>query len=400
MDTAGRPDDGLYDRLVARAREMVPLLRERAREVEENRRMADETHRAFVEAGFYKIFQPAGFGGFELDFRLIVDLGSEIGRGCGSSAWVFANLAGQGWINGMKVAEAQQDVWGGNPDALIAAAFPGPDGVAKAVEGGFVVDGSWMFSSGVDFADWNNLQLFIREGEGPPKHWFALVPKSDYEVIDDWFPTGLAGTGSRALKLNQVFIPAHRAIAAADVAGGPTPGSAVNPNPIYKLPLFAIGNKQFSGVALGCARGALEVVEADLTRRRSVAGVRLGEQPTVQLRIGEASAEIEAARLLLESDCRESMAVAGGDDPPSMEDRARWRRNNAYAGKLCVQAVERLFPLTGGRRLDFHNPFHRAARDVHAATSQGSMPWDTQATHYGQFRLGLDLYDPRLFPGR
>lgn len=362
--------------------------------------MSDDTHRAFVEAGFYRLFQPARYGGYEIDFGLIVDIGAEIGRGCGSSAWVFANLAAQSWINGMKLEKTQDEVWADNPDALIAAAFPGPDAVAREVDGGFVVDGGWMFSSGVDFADWNNLQLFIRGEGGPPKHWFALVPKSDYEIIDDWFPTGLASTGSRALKLSQVFIPAHRAIAAGDVAGGPTPGSAVNPNAIYKLPLFAIGNKQFSGVALGCARGALEVVEADLTQRRSAAGVKLGEQATVQLRIGEASAEIEAARLLLESDCRESMAVAAGDAPPSMEDRARWRRNNAYAGKLCVQAVDRLFPLTGGRRLEFHNPFHRASRDVHAATSQGSMPWDTQATHYGQFRLGLDLYDPRLFPGK
>jgi 3-hydroxy-9,10-secoandrosta-1,3,5(10)-triene-9,17-dione monooxygenase len=146
--------------------------------------------------------------------------------------------------------------------------------------------------------------------------------------------------------------------------------------------------------------GALEVMETDLATRRSAGGVKLGDQPSVQLRIAEASVEIEAARLLLLNDCVESMAIAAGDDPPSQEHRARWRRNNAYAARLCVQAVERLHPLAGGRGLGFASPFQRAVRDIHAATAQGSMPWDVQAVFYGQQRFGAVLSDPRLFPGR
>ena len=400
---SGTPEagsDSILATLVDRARGMIPNLRERAPEAEENRRLQDETHRQFFDAGFYRIFQPKRYGGYELDFSALIDINAEIGRGCGSAAWIFANLAGQGWINGMKDLQAQEDVWGSNPDALICASFPGPGATARKVDGGYVADGTWIFSSGVDFADWNNLQLFIRAEGKPPEHRFALIPKSDYEIIDDWFVSGLAATGSRSVVVKEVFIPEHRAISAAQVVGGPTPGSAVNPSPIYKLPLFAIGNKQFSSAALGIALGALELTEADIVNRRSVAGVKLAEQQTVQLRIAEAAAELQAAQLLLESDCRESTAVAMTDATPTAQERARWRRNNAYAGKLCVQAVERLFPLAGGRGLGFALPFQRAFRDVHAATSQGSMPWDVQAVFYGQSRFELALDDPRIFPDK
>ena len=388
----------MREELIERARALVPILRERAPEAEERRRLHDETQAAFIEAGFYRIFQPVRYGGYEMDFSVLLDIAAELGCGCGSACWIFSNLTGQSWINGMKEIEAQDDVWADNPDALIAASFPGTGATVKEVDGGWVADGMWSFASGIDFADWSNLQLFVPRDGGPPQHQFALVHKSEYEIVDDWFPNGLAATGSRSLVVNNVFIPKHRGISAMQVAGGPTPGSAVNRSPIYKLPLFAIGTKQFAGSAYGIARGAFDVMEADLATRRSVSGVKLSEQATVQARIGEASAELEAARVLMMADFEESTRVAEGTEPPTLEQRARWRRNNSYAGKLCVQAVERLFPLAGGRGLAFASPFQRAVRDVHAATSQNSMAWDVAAITYGQQRFGEVLNDPRLFP--
>lgn len=392
--------EALRARLIASARELVPVLRDRAPAAEKNRRVVDETQRAFIEAGFYRIFQPRRYGGYELDFEVMLDIAAELGRGCGSSCWIFTNLVGQTWINGMKGLEAQDDVWKDNPDTVIASSFPAKDATVREVDDGWIADGTWSFSSGIDFADWSNLQLFVPQKDGPPQHQFALVPKSQFEIVDDWFASGLAGTGSRSLRVRQAFIPRHRGISAAAVAGGPTPGSEVNPSYLYKLPLFAIGTKQFASTAYGIAVGGLEAMIEELAPRSSVHGAKLSELPTVQARLGEASAEIEAARLLLKYDFEESKQVAEGSEPPSQEHRARWRRNNAYAGKLCVQAMERLFPLAGGRGLAFDSPFQRALRDVLAATSQNSMAWDVAAVTYGQQRFGAVLSDPRLFPGR
>ncbi len=243
--------ESLRSELIARARDMFPIIRERAAEAEANRRLHDETQKMFVEAGFYRIFQPKRYGGYEMDFSVLIDLCAEIGRADGSACWVFSNLTGQSWINGMKTEQAQDDVWGDNPDALIASSFPGKGATVKEVDGGWVVDGQWSFCSGVDFADWSNLQLFVKQENGPSKHYFALVPMEDFEIVDDWFASGLAATGSRSFRVNEVFIPRHRGLAATDATGGPTPGSDVNPHPIYKMPFFAIGNKQYAGSASG-----------------------------------------------------------------------------------------------------------------------------------------------------
>lgn len=399
MLDAGQEAEITRDELANRARAMIPLLRDRAPEAEKNRRLPDITHKNFIEAGFYRMFQPRRYGGYEMDWGCILDVAAELGRGCGSSCWVFTNLTGQSWINGMKCEQAQDDVWQDNPDAVIASSFPGKGASVEAVNGGWVADGIWGFSSGIDFADWSNVQLFVPQENGPPQHQFALVPKTDFsEMVDDWNPSGLAATGSRSFILKRVFIPEHRGISAGQVQGGPTPGSAINLNPLYKIPLFAMGTKQFASTAVGIALGALDAMLADLATRKSVAGVKLSEQGTVQLRVAEASAEIEAARSLLLEDFRESNLVAAGENPPTQEQRARWRRNNSFAGKLCVQAVERLFPLAGGRGLSFDSLYQRAVRDVHAATSQNSMAWDVAAITYSQQRFGAVISDPRYFP--
>ena len=388
------------DDMIDRARALVPALRERAAEAEQNRRLPDETHRDFIDAGLYRLFQPRRHGGFEMEFDALIDIAAELGRGCGSSAWIFTNLAGQNWINGMKDARAQDEVWGGAGETVISSSYQGRDASVAAVEGGVVVSGTWNFSSGVDFAAWNNMQVFIPRRDRPPEHRFALVPRSDYEIVDDWHTNGLAATGSKSLTVTDVFIPDYRTLRSADAVGGPTPGSAVNPGALYRLPLFAVGNKVFSAPALGIALGALEAVEDDIAARVSVGGAALKEQPTVQLRIGEAAAEIEAARALLERDCAECIRVIGEERLPTIEQRARWRRNNAYAGKLCVQAVERLYSLAGAHGLSFTSPFQRAWRDVHAATSQVALSWDIQGVNYGRQRLGLEISDPRAFPDR
>ena len=377
---------------------MVPVLRERAYRAERDRRMPDETHREFVEAGFYRQFQPTRYGGHEMDLALMVDMCAELGRGCGSSTWLFSNIASHSWIAGMHYPETQDELWGNNPEALIASSFPTASSKVTAVEGGLVVDGTWSFSSGIDQADWNSMQIMVARDGAPPEARFALIPKSEFEVVDDWFVNGLAATGSRSLIVREAFIPERRTLRALDMQGGWSPGCEVNPSPLYRLPLWAIGVKLFSGTAIGIARGAIEVMEDDLRSRRSVGGVSMNELQSVHLRIAESAAEVEAAWALMRADCAEATAATeAGEDFP-LDTRVRWRRNDAFAGKLCIAAVERLYPLAGGRGLGMDSAFQRSWRDVHAATSQITMAWDINATNYGKARMGVPFFDPRLWP--
>ena len=381
---------------IDRAREMIPALRDRAKEAEEARAIPEQTHRDFMAAGLYRLFQPERWGGNEFDLGMMIEVAGELGRGCGSSAWIFSNLSVQNWMVGMTHPEAQEEVWGNNPEALVASSFPAPGSTVKHVDGGLVVDGVWNFASGIDWADWNHMQIIIPNPEGPPEFRFALVHKSDYEVIDDWFVTGLAATGSRSFRVNELFIPDHRTLIPVELRDGKSPGSAINPNPLYRHTFWAIGAKVFSGPIIGMAQGALDAIEENIAGRVSVGGVKLSEQASVHLRIAESSAEIAAARALILSDCAQAYRMAETGELPSMVQRVAWRRDDAYAGISCVRAVERLYNLAGGRGIQWDNPFQRSWRDIHAGSSQIVVAWDLNATTYGRVKFGMSAPDPRL----
>jgi len=382
--------------ILERARAMVPILRAKALQTDAERTIPAETHRAFEEAGFYKLFQPARYGGYEMPIGMLVEVAGELGRGCGSSAWVFTNLAAQNWIIGMHRPEAQDEVWGSNPRALCASSFPTQGGSGRYVEGGLVLNGIWSFASGIDFADWENLQCFIPNEKGPPDHRFVLVPKTQFTVQDDWHVSGLSGTASKSIVFKDVFVPEHRVLDTRLIGGGPSPGSAVNPAPLYQVPPWSVGTKLFSGVCLGIARGALELIVEDLRGRVAVTGAKMAELPTAQVRIAEASAEIDAAEAVLLKDSDDAMRIAESGEKPPLLQRARWRLNNAYAGQLCLRAVERLHPLTGARGLGRDSLYHLAVRDIHAGVSQITMAWDIQAVNAGRIVFGLPSLDPRL----
>jgi len=386
------------DTMVDRARDMIPVLRARARDAELDRAVPRETFEQFAEEGFFRIHQPERFGGFGWDIGMMVRLSAELGQGCGSSCWIFSNLAVQNWILGMNRPEAQEDVWGPNPLALVASSFPTQGGKVERAEGGLIANGLWSFASGVDFADWNNMQIFVpsESGDRPPEHRFALVPKSDYEIVDDWFSPGLAGTGSRSIQLDNVFIPEHRTVPSTKLMGGPSPGSAINPGALYRVPPLTLGTKVFAAPALGIAKGALALIEDDLSGRNTVGNAPMAELPTAQVRVAEAGAEIDAAEALLLKDCSDAMAIAEAGGVPVLDDRARWRRNNAFAVQLCVRAVERLNPLVGARGLTPENDFLRMFRDVHAASLQITVSWDIQSVNAGRIRFGLPSLDPRV----
>src|SRR5947209_12509094 len=184
INSGGPPD---LEEMLARAEALVPVLRERANQTEELRRLPDETIDDLHRAGLFRMLQPKRVGGSELPFRSIVELVAVIGRGCGSTAWVLANLAAHHWLLGMWEPEAQDEIWGESPDNLIGSALIFPRGRAKRVDGGYRLTGRWPFSSGIDFAAWNLFGAIVNDEEaGTSEPRIFLVPASDYTIIDTW----------------------------------------------------------------------------------------------------------------------------------------------------------------------------------------------------------------------
>src|ERR1700757_2137635 len=238
---SGQGTDGYAD-MVARARALIPELRERASRTEALRRLPPETERALHDTGLFRILQPKRVGGSELDYVALVDCAAAIGQADASVAWNFANLASHHWMLGMFDKRAQDLVWNKDVDALIASSFIFPAGRAKKVEGGYVLRGSWPFSSGVDSSEWNMLASVVSpddEADGIEYRIF-LLNKSDYKIKDTWNSAGLRGTGSNDVEVKDAFVAEAMTLAVSDLAGGPPPGSPNNPIPFYALPVFSL----------------------------------------------------------------------------------------------------------------------------------------------------------------
>src|SRR5437016_8751352 len=320
----GGPPD--FAELSARAEALVPVLRERAGRTEELRRLPDETIDDLHRSGLFRILQPKRVGGSELPFRSIVELVAVIGRACGSTAWVLANLAAHHWLLGMWPKAAQDEIWGESPDNLIGSALIFPRGRAQKIEGGYRVTGRWPFSSGVDAAAWNLVGAIVHdEDSGTAEPRIFAMPAKDYTIIDTWHVIGLGGTGSKDVAVDGVFVPAYRSIAVQEITGGPNPGSSVNPSVLYQLPAISLFAFCIAGVSLGIAQGAIEYfMDAMRTRTSYYTGRNLADFVTLQIHLAEAGAITDAARAVMLQDCDEATRIVGEGSVPDMDQRVRY----------------------------------------------------------------------------
>jgi 3-hydroxy-9,10-secoandrosta-1,3,5(10)-triene-9,17-dione monooxygenase len=386
-----------YAELRGRAEQLLPVLRERAARCEELRRLPDETLRDFHDAGLFRFQQPKRVGGSELDFVAVVDFGALLARACASSAWNLINLGSHHLLLGMFPPQAQDEVWGRSVDTLIASSFVFPAGRAERVDGGYRISGRWPFSSGVDPSDWNMLAGQIAgEGDAPPEQRVFLLEKSQYVIHDTWFAGGLRGTGSKDVEAKDAFVPEHRTLAVADMRGGRTPGSAVNPGPLFRMPVFAMFPYMLSGVALGVAEGLMDQFASGSAGRGKMTGARIAAVQSVQLRLGEAAALARGSRLFQETNCNEAQAMIERGEVPDLPTKTRYRLEGAYAVDWAVRAVDTMFMLSGASGLYESGHVARAFRDAHAVKQHFSFNTDVAATTYGRVALGLPCDNPTL----
>jgi 3-hydroxy-9,10-secoandrosta-1,3,5(10)-triene-9,17-dione monooxygenase len=292
---------------------------------------------------------------------------------------------------GMFPPQAQDEIWGRSPDALIASSFVFPAARARKVEDGYVLSGRWPFSSGVDPSDWNMLAgLAFLDDNAPPEQRVFLLHRSQYRVIDTWFAGGLRGTGSKDVEATEQYVAEHMTLAVADTKGGPTPGSAVNPGPLFQMPVFALFPYMLSGVPLGIAEGLMdEFSRGIVSRTGKMTGARIAEIQSTQIRFGEAAAYARASRRVQEANCREAQEMIASGIVPDIKTKARYRLEGAYAVEWAVRAVDVMFGLSGAAGLYESGHAARAFRDAHAVKQHFSFNTDIASTTYGRVALGL-----------
>ncbi|MDB5631255.1 MAG: acyl-CoA dehydrogenase [Tardiphaga sp.] len=399
LDSAKPTDsrDDEYEALLKRAYALLPMLRERAGATEELRRLPPETEKDLHDAGLFRILQPKRVGGSEFDYVALIDFADVLARADASVAWNLVNLASHHWMLAMFDRRAQDLLWNDDVDVLIASSFVFPAGRARKVDGGYLLSGRWPFSSGVDPSAWNMLAGIVSSDDDADgvEYRVFLLKKEDYAIIDTWKSSGLKGTGSNDVEARDVFVPAYMTLAVKDVAGGPSPGSDVNPGVLYALPVFALFAFVLSGVALGNAQACLDdYIEIARHRASTYNRAKLGDLQTTQIKIAEASAKIDAARLIMRRTCIDAMADARRGCIPDIAEKTRYRRDGAYAVNLCTEAVSLLFAASGARGLYTTGVLQRQFRDAHAINAHIAFSFDAAGTNYG--RVALDLPSENL----
>ena len=384
------------EELIGRAREMVPEIRALAEETERNRNLFPHIVERIREAELLRTCRPNEFGGFEYDAEVALRIALTISSGCAATGWTVNGAVSNGLSLAHWPIEAQRELWQRDEDFFTFACFA-PTGAAVPVEGGYRLSGRWSFASGCDISRWGKLGALIKPpGAEPPFDGaFFLLPVEDLRIVDNWFVCGLSGTGSKDIVVEDVFVPTHRVLPFAETRAGISSGARHHANPIYRIPLLMLGASMLASTAIGAAKGALDAyleMTGGRTTRGALAGggLRMVEFATVQLRVAEAAAAVEAAELILLTDMREAMRRLRAGEELTVADRIRARRNQAYATRLSVQAVEALNAATGGAGLHLSNPVQRAWRDANAVARHVSLNWDAVGTMYGQHVFGLE----------
>jgi len=379
--------------LLTRARAIAALARERGQQTEADRRVGDDMIERMRQADLFRIMQPRSYGGFEYGFDVFAQVVAAIAGGCGSTGWVYGLLASHQWLIACFPKAAQDEVW--QDRTALAAGTYAPVGQAVAVDGGYRLSGVGSFCSGCDNAQWQLLGGMIPQPDAAATPGFFLLRSADCVIDDNWHTMGLAGTGSKNIVARDVFVPAHRTLAFAELTDATAPGMRANPNPLYRQSFLAVLPITIVSPVLGMAEGALAdflAMAGVRTTRGAVAGGnrRMAELTTVQMRVAEASACIDAARLLMFRDLAEAFETAARGDPIGVDMRLRNRRDQAFCVRLLVGAIDALFLAAGGQGLFLEQPLQRAWRDAHAAASHISLNWDSTGSMYGQFMLGLE----------
>jgi 3-hydroxy-9,10-secoandrosta-1,3,5(10)-triene-9,17-dione monooxygenase len=376
----------MKERIVA----LAPSVRARAAELDRLRQVPAETIRELTDAGLFRALTPRRYGGTEVPLVPLFEALTELARACTSTGWVGSLLSFHSFLSARYDVRAQDELWANGPDTRIATSVA-PNGEGVLTERGDVrVSGRWSYLSGVDHCTWAVLNTPVRDPRNSsqkPVNYFVLVPAADYSVEDDWHVSGLRGTGSKSVRLQDVVVPKHRAELVLGIAAGETSGLAGHP-PLFKVSYEGLFPLAFAPAAIGTALATVDHYrDYTATRQAAFTGAAFRAKPTAWLRLADATAHVDAARLVLERDLEALQSATSSPRAQQMQVTERARFDVAYIVDLCSRAVDRAFGGSGGRALFETHPLQRCFRDMHAITQHAATSFDDAAERYGQYLL-------------
>ncbi|MCD1125178.1 flavin-dependent monooxygenase [Jinshanibacter sp. LJY008] len=382
--------------MLEKLKPILPAIAANAARAELERKVPDENIALLKGIGMHRVFQPKHYGGMELSLPEFTDCVAALAGACGGTAWAFSLLCTHNHQLAMFSKQLQDEIWGDNPDATASSSIA-PFSTIREGDGGVYLSGEMGWSSGCDHAEWAIVGMRRENDKGELIYSFGVIPRSDYEIRDDWYAIGMRSSGSKTLVIKDAFIPNHRIEAAQDMMEGRSSGFDLYPDSdIFYTPYrpyFACG---FASISLGVAERMLVAFkEKTQNRVRAYTGAKVGTATPALMRLAESTHQVGAARAFLEKTWEEHAEHGRNHQYPTRATLTNWRTNQAYAVKMCVEAVDRLFSAAGATSWMEHNEMQRLFRDSHMTAAHAYTDYDICSQILGRELMGLEP-DPTM----
>ena len=243
-----------------------------------------------------------------------------------------------------------------------------PVGKVTPVDGGYRISGRWGFFSGSAHCSWVILGANTPPtDDGKPEPRSFLLPRDDYEIVDNWDMMGLRATGSNDIVVDNAFVPNYRTLRDVDMFNMDCPGMKFNTASLYRMPFAQVFNRTVSTTSLGALKRALEVFKSAIREKRATyTGAKLAHDTTIQYAVAEVERTLYEMELVVENDCT-LLSEFAEKNKWTIEERARLGASTASIVDRCVTAIDKLMLFTGGKAIFRGNVIQNAFLGIHTA---------------------------------
>ena len=388
-DKTGTPDAA---ELVARVKELHPVLAKNAAEGERDRRVVEESIQALTDAGAFRITVPKRFGGYQTSMRTILDVSAAVAEADGGTSWVVTLVNVCNWMTSLFPERAQRDVFGADPDAKVSGVLT-PSSETRKTDGGWRVSGKWYYNSGSWHATWAVLGIPITDAAGAVvDQGLALIPATEMNLEDTWFVAGMKSSGSNCLVAEDVFVPEHRVLRVPEAIAGRYPSEHTGDETLYRSAFIPVLSLVLIGPQLGMGKAALDFVLSKAPKKPISYTFYEAQQDSVafQLQIAEAARLIDTAHLHAYRAANDIDEAAARGAYPDLVTRARVRSDTGYAAELITRAIDILLYAHGAAAFADVNPLQRIWRDSATAARHAVVSPAVSYEVYGKALLGIE----------
>jgi alkylation response protein AidB-like acyl-CoA dehydrogenase len=378
--------------LVARVRELQPLLAKNAAVGEQDRKVAEESIQALTDAGIFRITIPKRYGGYQTSMRTMLDISGAVAEADGGTAWIVTLINVCNWMASLFPAQAQDEVFGADPNAKVSGVLA-PTSEARKTDDGWRVSGKWYYNSGSLHSTWSVLGIPITDEAGEVvDQGLALIPCSELQIEDTWFVAGMKSTGSNAVIAEDTFVPEHRILRVPDAINGKYPSEHTDTEALYRSAFVPILALVLIGPQLGMGKAALDYVIGKAAKKPISYTFYESQRDSVafQLQIAEAARLIDTAHLHAYRAASDIDEAAARGVYPDFLIRARVRSDTGYVAESITRAIDILLSAHGAGSFAEVSPLQRIWRDSSTAARHAVATPMVGYEVYGKALLGVE----------